>query len=597
MTAMLNSKTVRIGNAGGYWGDDLGAMRRQLSQGRLDYLTQDFLAEITMSILQKQRNRNPSLGYAVDFLDQIRECLPLLGKTRIISNAGGINPRGCAEEVAKLAREAGVQVKIAIVEGDDLMGRLDELISRGIPMNNMETGRELSTVRPRVESANVYLGAGPVIEALRQGAQIVITGRVTDTGITAAPPVYEFGWGLDDWDRLASAVVAGHILECGAQSSGGNLTDWREISSFLNMGYPIAEFFPDGSFQVTKHPGSGGAVNRKTVTSQLLYEMGDPKSYITPDVVADFSTIRLEERAPDVVGVVGVQGRPRPPQLKVSISYLDGFKAHGTMIVSRPNAVDKCRLMADAFWKRLGLDFEETSVELVGYNSCHGHLAPNVDPPEILLRLGARDPEAGKLKEFARLFTSLILNTVPGVAIVGSRPRVQEVVAYWPCLVPAAEIEPEVTLLETGQRTIVRSAPAPAPVAAAVPSATTSNPPTAPGNGFVGLRKVELARLCYARSGDKGDTSNIGVAARSAEVWEWLREYLTADRVKKRFAGICHGPVERFELPNLLALNFLLHESLGGGGTVSLRIDPQGKTLADALLMMEVEVPGNLVGG
>ncbi len=593
MAAMLNSKTVRIGNAGGYWGDDLGAMKRQLSQGRLDYVTQDFLAEITMSILQKQRNRNPSLGYAVDFLDQIRECLPLLGKTRIITNAGGIHPRGCAEEVARLAREAGVRVTIAIVEGDDLMGRLDEFMSRGIAMKNMETGRDLSGVRSRVESANVYLGAAPVIEALRQGAQIVITGRVTDTGITAAPPVHEFGWGLDDWDRLASAVVAGHILECGAQSSGGNLTDWREIPSFLNMGYPIAEFSPDGTFAVTKHPGSGGAVNLKTVTSQLLYEMGDPKSYITPDVVADFSTIELEERGPDVVGVAGVQGRPRPGQLKVSISYLDGFKAHGTMIVSRPNAVDKCRLMADAFWKRLGLEFEETSVELVGYNACHGHLAPSVDPPEILLRLGARDPDAGKLKEFARLFTSLILNTVPGVAIVGSRPRVQEVVAYWPCLVPATEIEPTVTLLDIGKRTVVVNPPPPAPVSPDDPPPGTARPPS-PQTSSGGVRRVALGRLCYARSGDKGDTSNIGVAARSGRIWDWLRDYLTAARVKNHFGEICHGSVERFELPNLLAFNFLLHESLGGGGTVSLRVDPQGKTLADALLMMEVEVPEEL---
>ncbi len=596
MTAMFNSKTVRIGNAGGYWGDDLGAMKRQLSQGRLDYVTQDFLAEITMSILQKQRNRNPALGYAVDFLDQMRECLPLLGQTRIITNAGGINPRGCAEEVAKLAREAGVRVPIAIVEGDDLMGRLDELMARGIPMKNMETGRELSSVRSRVESANVYLGAAPVIEALRQGAQIVITGRVTDTGITAAPPVHEFGWALHDWNRLASAVVAGHILECGAQSSGGNLTDWREIPSFLNMGYPIAEFSPDGSFEVTKHPGSGGAVNLKTVTSQLLYEMGDPKSYITPDVVADFSTIRLEERGRDVVGVVGVQGRPRPEQLKVSISYLDGFKAHGTMIVSRPGAVDKCRLMADAFWKRLGLDFEETSVELVGYNSCHRHLAPPVDPPEILLRLGARDSDAGKLKEFARLFTSLILNTTPGVAIVGSRPRVQEVVAYWPCLVPATEIEPSVTLLETGRTTVVVGPSSVAPALPVDPLVESAGAPSS-GGGEGGVRRVELGRLCYARSGDKGDTSNIGVAARSARIWEWLRDYLTADRVKNHFGEICQGTVERFELPNLLAFNFLLHESLGGGGTVSLRIDPQGKTMADALLMMEVEVPEGVVEG
>ncbi len=590
---MSKEKTIRVGNAGGYWGDDLGAMKRQLSQGPLDYLTQDFLAEITMSILQKQRRRNPSLGYAADFLDQIRECLPLIDQTgvRVITNAGGINPRGCAEQVARLAREAGVRASVAIVEGDDLMDRLDDLMARGVPMRNMETGQELAAVRGQVESANAYLGAAPVVEALGEGAQIVITGRVTDTGITAAPPVCEFGWSLDDWDRLASAVVAGHILECGAQSSGGNLTDWREVPTFLDMGYPIAEFAADGSFLVTKHARAGGLVNRKTVTAQLLYEMGDPRHYITPDVVADFSTVRLSEEGDAGIRVRGASGRPRPDQLKVSISYLNGFKAHGTLIVSRPDAVDKCRLIADTLWKRLGLDFEETSVELVGYDSCHRHLAPPADPPEILLRLGVRDPDSGKVREFAKLFTSLILNTVSGVAIVGARPRLQEVVAYWPCLIPASEIEPRVTLLETGKTfpvpwTAFDSKPA------AEPAASPAIRPEVPSGPRL---RVRLDRLCHARSGDKGDTCNVGVAARSEAVYGWLLAELTAERVKTYFGEICKGAVERFEIPNLWALNFLLHESLGGGGTVSLRIDPQGKTMADALLMMEVEVPETLL--
>ncbi|MFQ5740660.1 MAG: acyclic terpene utilization AtuA family protein [Acidobacteriota bacterium] len=594
---MSEARRVRVGNAGGYWGDDLGALQRQLSLGELDYVTQDFLAEVTMSILQKQRARNPELGYAVDFLDQMRVCLPLLAEkgTRLISNAGGIHPRACALEVVKIAEQAGLGVRIAVVEGDDLMSRLAEMISRGIRFENMETGQPLSSVQGRVESANAYLGAVPVMRALGEGAQIVITGRVTDTGIAAAAPALEFGWDDEDWDRLASAVVAGHILECGAQASGGNLTDWRQVPSFQEMGYPIAEFSPDGSFSITKPEGTGGVVNRKTVSAQLVYEMGNPRDYITPDVVADFSTIQLEDEGPDRVRISGVRGRPRTDQLKVSIAYHHGYKAHGTMIVSCPGAAEKCRSMAGTFWKRLALDFEETRTELVGYNACHRLLARPVDPPEILLRLGVRDPDAGKVKEFSKLFTSLILNTVPGVAIVGARPRVQDVVAYWPCLIPASEICPRVTILETGKTFRVpwsplRSKPKPPPPQESpLSSPTVAQPDPSPG------RHVRLVEICYARSGDKGDTCNIGVVARSPETYDWLCGKLTSETVKEHFKGICQGRVERFEVPNLLALNFLLHRCLGGGGTVSLRIDPQGKTLADALLMMEVEIPKKLI--
>ncbi len=590
----MSEKTVRVGNAGGYWGDDLSAMRRQLEQGRLDYLTQDFLAEITMSILQKQKSRKPELGYAVDFLHQIEQSLPLLkdAPTRIISNAGGINPAGCAEQVARLAREAGASLEIAVVEGDDLMGRIDQLLADGHRLANMETGEPLSSIRDRIESANVYLGTAPVVEALRAGARIVVTGRVTDTGITAAPPTFEFGWELEDWDRQAAAVVAGHILECGAQATGGNMTDWDSVPSFENMAYPIAEFRADGSFEVTRPPESGGVVNLQSVTSQLVYEMGDPRSYVTPDVVADFTSIRLAESGPDRVRVSGVQGGPRPDRLKVSVSYHDGYKAHGTMIVSAPDAVAKSRRMAEVFWSRLDLEFEETRTELVGYDACHRHLAPPVDPPEVLLRLGARDSEAGKLEEFAKLFTSLILNTVSGVAIVGARPRVQNVVAYWPCLIPASEVTPTVTVTGSGKQFAVAWQPA---VDAAPPAADLGPDEEAAIHYEGGRRPVPLRRICYGRSGDKGDTCNIGIVARSESIYRWIRTELTAERVREYFGQICQGPVQRYEIPNLLALNFLLHQSLGGGGTVSLRIDPQGKTLADALLAMTVEVPEEIL--
>ena len=587
-------KTVRIGNASGYWGDDLEALHQQLT-GPLDYVTLDFLAEITMSILRKQRSRRAQLGYATDFLDQMRTCLPLVSETgtRIITNAGGINPGGCAEELAKIANGLRIQVRIGVVEGDDLTDRLEALLQKGIPLRNMETDQELKTIRKQIQGANAYLGAAPVIKALEQGAQIIITGRVSDPGITVAPLAFEFDWSLQDWDRLAAAVAAGHILECGAQASGGNITDWQDVPSFLNMGYPIVEFLADGSFLVTKHEKSGGLVNRQSVTSQLVYEIGDPASYITPDVIADFSTIVLEEQGKNRVKVSGVKGRPRTDQLKVSLSYRAGYKAHSTLIVSGPNAVEKCRLVADLLWKRLGLEFEETSTELVGHSACHPHLPPPQDPPEILLRLGVRDSHREKVEAFTKKSTSLVLNSVPGVS-TGTRPRVQGVLAYWPCLIPASEVTASVTLLESQQTFQIPWEPAQhkAFSSSVRPPERQKDPPApAPGRSV----RVPLMQLCYARSGDKGDTCNIGLVARSQEIYPWMYQQLTARRVKDYFAGICQGEVQRFEIPNLLALNFLLHESLGGGGTVSLRIDPQGKTLAEALLMMEVEVEDHLI--
>jgi hypothetical protein len=585
-----------VGNAGGYWGDDPDALYRQLTQGDLDYITVDFLAEVTMSILQKHRSRKQELGYATDFLEQMRQCLPVIGEkgTRIITNAGGVNPRSCAEALSKLAHEKGFAASIAVVEGDDLLDRLEALQERGISFRNMETDQEFHTISSRVQSANAYLGAASIIRALQEGARIIVTGRVADASLTVAAPFFEFGWDFEDWDRLATTVAAGHILECGAQASGGNLTDWETVPSFLNMGYPIAKFFADGSFLITKHPDSGGVINRQTVTSQLIYEIGDPRQYITPDITADFSTLRLEDEGNDCVRVSGVKGANRSNQLKVSISYLDGYKAHGALIVSGPRAADKCRLVADSLWKRLALEFQETRTELVGHSACHGQLAPKVDPPEILLRLGVKDSSREKVVAFSQQFTSLILNTVPGVGIVGARPRVQEVIAYWPCLIPASEINTTVTLLEKDRSFQVPWAPP------KEKTATFSSPPalaatTSLRSSSGHLATMPLRKLCYGRSGDKGDTCNIGLVARSQEIYHWMFRELTTERIKDYFAEICQGEVQRFELPNLLAFNFLLHRALGGGGTVSLRVDPQGKTLAEALLMMPIEAPEDLV--
>src|SRR5918911_2104173 len=356
-------ESVRIASGQGFWGDQLDAPVRQVEGGPIDYLMLDYLAEVTMSIMQKQRARDPRAGYARDFVPLMREILPdcVERGIKVTANAGGVNPRACAEAVRDAARELGLagRLKLGIVTGDDIMPRLDELLTRGVELRNMDTGAPLSSVRERVQSANAYLGAQPIVEALGRGAQVVITGRATDTGLTLAPLIYEFGWGETDWDKLAAGTVAGHIIECGAQASGGNCQyEWQSIPDLANVGFPIVEASADGSFVVTKHEGTGGRVNVPSVKEQLVYEMGDPHEYITPDCVADFTTIRLEDTGRDRVRVYGVSGRPATEFLKVSISYTAGFKAVGTLVYAWPDAYAKARAadqILRARLERLGL--------------------------------------------------------------------------------------------------------------------------------------------------------------------------------------------------------------------------------------------------
>src|SRR3989454_2544153 len=583
---------IRIANAGGYWGDDLSQFKRQLELGPIDFVTLDFLAEITMSIMQKQRSRDPRSGYARDFVAQVEEALPLLanGGARVITNAGGVNPLGCRAALLEMTKLHGKPLDVAAVIGDDLMGRLGELNAGGVTLNNMEDGAAFARIRDHVSSANAYYGAWPVVEALRSGAHIVVTGRCTDTGISLAPMIHAFDWAPYDWDRLAAGIVAGHIVECGAQSTGGNFTDWHRIPRFEAIGYPVLEVFPDGSFVVTKHAGTGGAVTVRTVKEQLVYEMGDPRSYVTPDVVADFGTIRLEQAGKDRVRVWGVRGRPAPASLKVSASYLDGWKASGTLIVSAPGAAAKAKAFAELFWTRLGQTFAATHTELVGHSACWGPLAPPSEPPEVLLRLSVRDPDKSKIEAFSKLVPAVILSGPPGVAVTGGRPQAQEVVAYWPALVPRDRVKPRLVTRD-GERelewpTPVRPNERPAPL-------KRENLPGAKGSSR--RVSVPLSRLAHGRRGGQGGTRNIGGIAPAPEIYPWLRRALTAAAVKRRFKGICLGKVTRHELPNLWALNFLLEQSLGGGGTVSLRLDAQGKTLSHALLAMEVSVPKALV--
>jgi hypothetical protein len=450
---------IRIANGQGFWGDSLEAPVEQVRRGPLDYLTLDYLAEVTMSILQKQRARDPKLGYARDFVDMIARVLPDLKERRIrvIANAGGVNPKACCDAVLEVARRQGIAVRAAVVAGDDIMGRLDDFLSRGVELNNMETGESLSAIRAQVQSANVYFGARPVAQALGQGAEIVITGRVTDTALALAPMIHEFGWKADDWDRLAAGTIAGHTVECGAQCTGGNCqVDWETIPNLADIGYPIIEAEPDGDFVITKHAGTGGRVTVDSVKEQLLYEMGDPREYITPDCVADFTTIYLDQAGPDRVRFSGIKGRSATPFYKVSISYSAGFKAIGSLVYAWPDAYKKARAAEKILRQRLdrlGLRFEALRAEFLGANACHGIAAaeppPEIEPhlPEVVLRFGVRGENRAAVERFTREIPPLALNGPPVVSGLGSgRPQVEEIVAYWPALIAKTEVQPEVTL-------------------------------------------------------------------------------------------------------------------------------------------------------
>lgn len=442
---------IRIANGQGFWGDWLEAPVRLVDQGPLDYLALDYLAEITMSIVQKQKNEDPNLGYARDFP-------PLMGKiakrlrdrgVKVVANAGGVNPIACAKEVRRLAPD----LKVAVVLGDDLYSNIDDMLGRGIAMKNMDTGEPLSTVRSQILSANAYIGAFPVAEALSTGADVVIAGRCTDTALTLAPMIHRYGWKETDWDLLAAGTIAGHIIECGAQTTGGNCqVDWQTIEDFANIGYPIVEAEPDGTFTVTKHAGTGGRVNSDIVKEQLLYELGDPQNYITPDCVADFTSIKLKDSGPDRVSVSGIKGRPRTEFIKVSISYAYGWKAIGSLVYSWPEAYAKARLAERIVRERiqqLGLEFEEVWAEVLGFSACHGPAAlPMTDVPEVQLRIGVRGADRKAVDRFTRELVPLVLSGPPTATGFGDgRPPVREVVAYWPALIPRHEVRTRVEVI------------------------------------------------------------------------------------------------------------------------------------------------------
>ncbi|MDQ2666875.1 MAG: DUF1446 domain-containing protein [Gemmatimonadota bacterium] len=450
-------KIVRVASGQGFWGDWLDAPRRQVEGGPVDYLMLDYLAEVTMSILQKQKERDPKMGYARDFIGAMESVLPAVTQrgVKVIANAGGVNPVACAEAVLEVARAkgAGGKLKIGVVTGDDLLPRLDELLAGGHALTHMETGAPLSTVRDRVLSANAYIGSTPIVEALAKGANVVVTGRSTDTALTMAPLRHEFGWGATDWDKLAAGIIAGHIIECGAQCSGGNcLYDWRNIPDLANIGYPIVEAKADGTFTVVKHPNTGGRINVPSVSEQCVYEMGDPNSYITPDVVADFTTIHLADDGENRVRVFGIKGRPATDKLKVSIAYRAGFKAVGTLVYSWPDALEKAQLADRVLRERLdnmGLKFESLLTEFVGVSSTHGPLSvQSGEAPEVQLRVGVRSPDRRTVERFTREIAPLVLNGPPSVTgFAGGRPKVEEIVAYWPALVDKSVVQTNVEVL------------------------------------------------------------------------------------------------------------------------------------------------------
>ncbi|MBU1100350.1 MAG: DUF1446 domain-containing protein [Bacteroidetes bacterium] len=450
---------IRIASGQGYWGDLPIAPFKQVTEGDIDYLVMDYLAEVTMSIMQKQKNKNPELGYARDLPEVLRDILPTCKEKniKVITNGGGVNPHACALETLRHAKELGIEgLKIAVVYGDNIVDELDYLVSDDCKLNNMETGESIEIIRDKILSANVYLGAFPIVEALQKGADVVITGRTTDTGLTLAPMIYEFGWAKDNFDLMAVGTVAGHILECGAQASGGNLlADWESVEDMANIGFPIAIAKPNGEIIITKHESMGGKVSFETIAEQLVYEIGDPAEYITPDCVVDFTSIKLEDLGNNHVRVYDVKGKPDTEFYKVSCSYEDGWSAEGGLTYSWPKALTKAKAADKIIRKRfemLGLNFEEIRTEYIGYDSCHGPLSKQLDEDdinEIRLHIAVRSHDKNSIVRFGREIVPLVLTGPPSVTgFAGGRARPSDVVAYWPALIPKKLITPQVEIME-----------------------------------------------------------------------------------------------------------------------------------------------------
>jgi hypothetical protein len=591
----MAERTVRIGCASGFWGDSALAAPQLATRGDIGYLVFDYLAEVTMSIMARARQRAPEAGYATDFAAVVMpEIVREVARRgiKVIANAGGVNPGACRDAVAKVAADAGVALKIAVVHGDDLMPRIEALRPR---LREMATGEPLPA---KLLSANAYLGALPIAAALDAGADIVITGRCVDSAVVLAPLIHAFKWAPDDFDRLAAGSLAGHILECGAQATGGIFTDWDAVERWEDIGYPIAEVSADGSMIVTRPEGTGGLVTTATVAEQMLYEIGDPAAYALPDVVCDFSQVSMEPAGPERVRVSGARGRPPSTQYKVSATYFDGYRLSTTLSVIGFDAAAKARRTGEAVLERtrsmfrarkLG-DYRDTLVEALGAEDIFGPHARAQAAREVVLRLSARHDDKRALEILAGEAIAPVTSMAPGTTgYIGGRAKPQQVVRLFSCLVPKAEVPVEMEI--DGRRTPVAIPPGRDGAAASAVASTRdrdSSPDTTPTADLVELPLIAVA---HGRSGDKGDDCNIAIIARRAEFVPLLRQVLTPEAVAAWFAHLVKGPVERFEAPGVNAFNFLLHEALGGGGMASLRNDPQGKSYAQILLSMPLAVP------
>ncbi|BDG59441.1 acyclic terpene utilization AtuA family protein [Caldinitratiruptor microaerophilus] len=600
-------RSVRIGAGQGFYGDSLLPVLDVARYGNVKYIAFDTLAELTLAILQKGRKKDPDAGYTRDVVPMMRNLLPICYERgiKLITNAGGMNPPGAARAVAQVARELGIPIRIATVTGDNIVDRLDELAEKGYRFENKETGEALGDIRERVLFASVYLGARPIAEALARGADVVITGRTTDTAQFLGPVLHEFGWAPDDWDRLAQGIVLGHLMECSGQVTGGNFTGWREVPDLWRIGFPVAEVYEDGSFILTKPEGTGGAVTEATVKEQFLYEIHDPREYITPDVICDLTTTRIEQVGPDRVRVWGTRGRPAPHTLKALLGYSDGWAGEGYVSFSWPDALDKARAAEEIVRRRLemqGVRPEEIHVEYIGYNSLWGALAPEPQGElnEVRLRIAIRCRDREDCEKLSREFPPLYLSGPMNAAAIHGTPAPRELMGLWSTLIPREEIEPYIRI-DVTEVQVEGAPPRPAPAAAA-PAAdrppagrpgagAPDRPPWPAGKPVPTKGRVRLIDLAHGRAGDKGDASDISLFAYNEEAWQILREHVTAERVAEYFRPIATGPVERYEVPNVRALKFIVHGALGGGAPRSLRSDNLGKTMAAALLRMELDLP------
>jgi hypothetical protein len=577
---------LRVANCSGFYGDRRSAPRELLEGGPLDVLTGDYLAELTMLILWRSRGRDPAKGYATSFLAQMEETLGLAVDrgVKVVANAGGLNPAGLAAELRALAERLGVAARVAHVEGDDLLGRLGELQAAGHDLAHLDTGQPLAAAGVAPVTANAYLGGWGIAAALEAGADVVVTGRVADASLVVGPAAWHFGWAAGDWDRLAGAAVAGHVLECGTQATGGNYAFLGELPDRRPPGFPVAELAADGGAVITKQPDSGGLVSVGTVTAQLLYEIDGP-AYATPDVVARFDTVRLEPDGRDRVRLSGTRGAPAPTSAKVAINYLGGFRNSMTFLLTGLDVEAKAAMASAALFERLGgrERFQEAATRLLG--------RPRPDPAceeEAVAELvvTVKDPDPARVgRAFSAAAVELALASYPGCTLTGPPGDASPYGVYWPALLPAEAVEQAVVLWDGTRLPVTRppARPAAAPVQARPP--TTVTPPDGP------TARVPLGRAFGARSGDKGGNANVGVWARSPEGYAWLAGFLDVERLRSLLPEARGLEVRRHELPNLLALNFVVAGLLGEGVSSSTRIDPQAKGLGEYLRAKLVDLP------